>query len=240
MFMDLFLTKITLSAGTQFLVHSSTDEKNLRDMLPQAKITVHPMPAFTDFNRTNISKDEARKRLNLDDGKIALFFGFVRRYKGLEVVLKALPHVLNKMAIKLLVVGEFWKDKKHYLDLIDRLNIKDNVVLIDRFVNNEDVELYFNASDMVTLPYTSGTGSAILQMAYVFKKPVVATRVGSLTDNVFEGKTGFLVPPEDEKAFADAMIKLLHHEDLGVFSENIEKEMPRFSWDSLCDAIERT
>ena len=108
-----------------------------------------------------------------------LFFGFVRQYKGLDVLLDAMPMILKEKNVTLLIVGEFWSDKQSYLDKIGRNGTSANVRIVDEYVPNEEIGIYFAASDLVVQPYISASGSGICQLPYGFDRPVIATNVGS-------------------------------------------------------------
>jgi glycosyltransferase involved in cell wall biosynthesis len=236
-FVDKILTRIVFRNGDGFIVHSEEDKKNLLEMLPRAKVVKTFHPTYEVFDMGNIDANRVRKRLGID-GKIVLFFGFVRPYKGLKYLILALPEVLLKVKVTVLVVGEFWKDKEEYLHLIKGLGIENNVIIIDQYVPNEEIQDYFSAADLVVQPYVSATGSGIVQTAFAFNKPVVATEVGSLPEIIEEGKTGYLVPPEEPKELARAIVKFFAERNSEQFSKNIEKAKYRFSWDKMVDTIE--
>ena len=149
-----------------------------------------------------------------------------------------MPQILSEIPASLLIVGEFWKDRSVYLEIIEILGIGDHVRIIDEYVPNEDVGRYFQAADLVVQPYESATGSGVVQLAFGFRKPVVATAVGSLPEIVEDGKTGFTVPPGDAVAIARAVIRFFKENRAEEFSRNIEKQQYRFSWDHLVDGIE--
>jgi glycosyltransferase involved in cell wall biosynthesis len=136
------------------------------------------------------------------------------------------------------VLGEFWKDKDEYLHMIKGLGLEDNIVIIDQYVPNEEVQDYFSAADLVVQPYVSATGSGIVQTAFAFDKPVIATEVGSLPEIIEDGKTGYLVPPEDPKELARAIVTFFAEGKSEEFSKNIQKAKYRFSWDKMVDCIE--
>ena len=236
-FIDRILTKIALKRSDFFVVHSNEDYENLKALLPSAKVkqTVHPTYEIFGFKKT--SKSEAKKILGLKN-KVVLHFGFVREYKGLKLLIEAMPKVLEKVNAKLLIVGEFWEGKKRYLDQIKKLGIEKNVKIIDKYVPNEDVGLYFSAADIVVLPYISATQSGIIQIAYGFDKPVITTNVGGLPDVVENGKTGFIVPAEDTNALSDAIIRYFEEDRESEFEANIKKQKYIFSWDRMVGIIE--
>lgn len=234
---DRALTHLVLSNGNFFLVHSAEDQGNLLAMFPDANIWRTFHPTYDVFNRGDNHDQRIRKQHGIE-GNVVLFFGFVREYKGLRYLIEALPEVLSQVDVTLLIVGEFWNDKKEYLDLIKKLDLENYIVIIDEYVPNEEVGLYFNAADLVVQPYTSATGSGIIQVAFGFYKPVVATLVGSLAEVVKDGKTGYLVSPESSSEIAKAIITFFQENRAEEFAENIKNDSYRFSWDHLIDVIE--
>jgi glycosyltransferase involved in cell wall biosynthesis len=148
-----------------------------------------------------------------------------------------MPLVLKKVDCTLLVVGEFYEGKDHCLNLINALGLASNVRIIDRFIPDGEVSLYFSAADLVVLPYESATQSAIVPIAYAFERPVLATRVGGLPEAVRDGETGLLVEPRNPTALAEAIIRF-YKEDLGsTFRRHILTQQ-RFSWGELATTLE--
>jgi glycosyltransferase involved in cell wall biosynthesis len=168
-----------------------------------------------------------------------LFFGFVREYKGLMYLIDALPAIRERVPdSKLLVVGDFYDDKQEYLRRIERLGISSTVDIYDGYIPDKEVGVYFSASDLVVLPYTSATQSGIVQIAYGFNKPVVVTSVGGLTEVVDDGRTGFVVPPKNTGMLAEAVVRFFEQDRAGEFSAAIVKEQDRFSWRRMVETIE--
>ena len=231
------ITRFVLKNGDYFIVHSKQDLNNLARLLPDSNIKQTPHPTYEVFNFKSFDKKEAKKTLGLRGG-VLLFFGFIRPYKGLEYAIRALPLIFKEMSVTLLIVGEFWKDKKRYLKLIEELKLKDKIKIIDRYVSNEEIPLYFSACDIVLLPYISATGSGIVQIAFAFNKPVVASRVGCLPEVVNDRKTGYLVNPKDHQAIAEAVIDYYEGNKSPEFVRNIEEEKEKFSWNNLIKVIE--
>ena len=234
---DKILTKFVLKNGDLFIVHSKEDKHNLVSMFPEAIVRQNFHPTYDVFNLGDFDPEIIRKRYGID-GNIILFFGFIRKYKGLKYLIKALPEVLSKINVTLLIIGEFWKDKNEHLQLIDSLGIKEKIIIVDEYVPNEEVGLYFSVADIVVQPYISATGSGIIQIAFGFNKPVIATKVGCLPEVVEDGKTGYLVPPEDSYELAQAILKFFREGNVEEFRKNIEKENYKFSWDRMVDVIE--
>jgi len=177
---DVWLVRWALRKGDAFIVQSSDEREQLLKLLPGRRAEVVPMPLFDMFASQSMPQAEARRKLAVPEGvPILLFFGFVREYKGLRHLLDALSIVRTELTdIRLLVVGEFWRDAQSYLDQIARLGIKEHVIIVDRYVPNEEIPVYFGAADVVVLPYTEVTQSAVVQLAFGFGLPVITSCVG--------------------------------------------------------------
>ena len=220
--LDRALTKMVLKRGDFFITHSKTDAADLRSIRKDAAICEAVHPTYDAFQFHNLTQKQARQKLGLDEqGQVLLFFGFVREYKGAH----------------LLIVGDFGKDKQEYLDLIAQNKVEQFLSIYDGYIPDQEVEQYFAASDLVVLPYESATQSGIVQIAYGFERPVVATNVGGLPDVVLHEKTGYLVPPKDSKALADAVVRFFEEQKAADFAQNIRKEAARYSWDRMRENI---
>jgi len=233
-----FLSKLVLSMGDFFIVHSLEEKRRLKILIGDKNIKETHHPTYKIFNTGNVTKRKAKKEIEIADKKVILFFGFIREYKGLEYLLRAMPIVLKKMNVKLLIAGEFWDKKQKYIDLINQLNIKNFVKIIDKYIPNEEVPLYFYASDIVILPYISVTGSGLVQLAYGFNKPVVVSDIGALSQIVIDKKTGFLVEPKNHETIAYSIIDYYQNCDEDEMAKNIKNENYRFSWEFLVRKIE--
>jgi glycosyltransferase involved in cell wall biosynthesis len=219
------------------LVHSRADEDRLRALLPSARVTLGFHPLY-EFARPAVGdKEAARARLGLA-GETILFFGFVRPYKGLDDLLRALPQVRQRRPVSLLVAGEFWGGSDGFRGRVRELDLGPAVRCVDRYIPNEEVGLYFAAADLVVLPYVSGTASGVVQMAYGLDRPVVATTVGALADIVDDGRTGYLVPPGQPAALADAIVRFYEEDREAEFRANIMQSKRRFAWERLVELIE--
>lgn len=237
--MDRLLTKLTLKRGDSFIVHSKSDSEDLLTIKPEAELKQNPHPTYNAFKIRNIDKAQAREELGeRQDTKLLLFFGFVRDYKGLKHLLKAMPKVKEKLRnVKLMVVGSFADDKSDYVQFISDMHIDDCVDIKDGYTPDNEVEKYFAACDVVVLPYESATQSGIVQIAYGFEKPVIVTNVGGLPDVVTDGKTGYVVESGKPEALAEAIVKYFESENEKEFIENVRKEEYRFSWDRMVENI---
>jgi glycosyltransferase involved in cell wall biosynthesis len=209
---------------------------------PAAVLTTpHPVYDFTAPDHPRKSQREARQALSLPpDVRLALFFGFIKPYKGAMHLIEAAPRLKEHYGeqIRILVVGDIYGDRKPYFDRVARLDVGDVLSLIDGFVPDETVEDYFLAADLVVLPYVSATQSGIVQIAYNYDKPVVTTSVGGLPEVVVPEKTGFLVPPGDPEALAAAIIRFFDENWAEVMAAGVAREKAKYSWDRMAEAIE--
>jgi glycosyltransferase involved in cell wall biosynthesis len=229
------LTAFALAPGDAWLVHSEADRRDLESLRVRGPILKIPHPQGRGFGDL-IDSDEAKARLGLS-GPTLLFFGLIRRYKGLSHLLEALPLVLRKLDCTLLVVGEFYERKRVYVKRIDELGIASKVRIIDRFVPDREVGLYFSAADLVVLPYESATQSAVIQIAFDFARPVLATRVGGLPEAVRDGETGMLVEPRNPTALADAIIRYYEEKMEATLRRRLLQRQP-FPWERLAETLE--
>ena len=232
-----FLTKWVLRKSDSYIVLSEKEKRDLKTIVinPDVKVVFHPV--YEIFN-TDISDEQSRKELELENQNVVLFFGHIRKYKGLEVLLQAVKIAKEKVNFKLIVAGEFYDGEEKYRTLINELGISENVLLFDEFIPTEKVGMYFKASDVVILPYLSATQSGVIQICYNFDRPVIATRVGGLPEFIDENKTGMLVPPNDPQAIADAIVKFYDKNLKVEYSENIKLFKQQFSWENMAKEIE--
>jgi glycosyltransferase involved in cell wall biosynthesis len=233
---DRMLIKTAFDGADAFLVQSNEDGENLQKLRDRPVMAVNPLPIYDFFDAGRYNRQSAREKLGLD-GPVILFFGYIRGYKGLADLIEALPLVNERKPVTLLVVGEFYDKREPYDRRIGELSLQNNIRIVDEYVPNEDVEIYFKASDLCVLPYRSATQSAIVQTAYGFDKPVVVTAVGGLPDVVTDGKTGYVVPAGDTRAIADAVVRFFEEDAAGRMAENIRAESDRFSWKRCVDTL---
>lgn len=239
--MDRILAKAVLRQGDRYIVQSRMDAEDLQTIIkdPIFRQTVHP--TYNAFRLENMSGEEARSRLGIRmDEKILLFFGFVREYKGLKYLIQAMPQIVRCIpGAILLIVGDFSgeESKKQYVEMIARKQVQDCIRIYDGYIPDREVEKFFAASDLVMLPYISATQSGIAQIAYGFEKPVVATNVGGLPDVVADGRTGYIVEPENADALADAAVDFFEKDRAAEFAGNVKKEAYRFSWERMVEVV---
>ena len=237
---DKILTKLVLSGGTHFIVHAKEEAQQLEKIKKNADYRVTPHPTYEMFQLQQMTKIQARKKLQIEpEKKVLLFFGFVREYKGLKHLLRAMPHIMDKLEnIELMVVGDFDQSRQEYMDIISELKIEKYIRLIDGYIPDKEVQQYFAASDLVVLPYESATQSGIVQIAFGLEKPVIVTEVGGLPDVVEHGVTGYIVKPCDSKALAEAVVDYYTDNKEESFTEAIRQQAYRFSWDRMREVVE--
>ena len=166
-----------------------------------------------------------------------LFFGLIREYKGLDLLLKAMADErIDNYPLKLVIAGEFYDKKEPYLQMIDNLNIKDKVIICDKYIPDEEVKNFFNLADMVVQPYKSATQSGVTQVAYHFEKPILVTDVGGLREIVPDGKVGYVVEPQPAK-IADAICDFYDNEREEFFENNIIEEKKKYEWSKMTATI---
>jgi glycosyltransferase involved in cell wall biosynthesis len=226
-----------LKKGDYFIVHSGEDFENLKRIIPEANVKQSFHPTYKVFHSGSITKEKARKQIGIN-GNTILFFGFVRPYKGLDYLIKAMPIITKHIDVNLLIVGEFWKGDEEYREEIKDLGVRENIKIINKYVPNEEVGLYFAASDVVVLPYVTATGSGIVQAAFGCNKPVISTNVGCLPQVIDDKRTGYLVPARDSEAIANAVVSFYKEGKEEEFVSNIIKEKEKFSWDRMVETIE--
>jgi glycosyltransferase involved in cell wall biosynthesis len=225
-----------LAKADAFLVQSKEDRAKLLSLRPGARVSVHPHPTYTQFAEGGLTRDDARLRLGVN-GRVLLFFGLVRAYKGLHTLLRAYARVAEKLDATLLIVGEFYESRAPYDAEIAALGIGARVRVIDRYIPDEEVGVYFRAADLVVLPYRSATQSGITQTAFAFGRPVVVTAVGGLPDVVDDGVTGYVVPPDNPEALANAIERFFATDAALPMSAAIRAQAGRFSWKGCVDAL---
>jgi glycosyltransferase involved in cell wall biosynthesis len=226
--------RLALRSADGFVAHSNADAKELARFFPAAGIRVNPLPTYAALG--NVAPAPLGFELP-DDRPLLLFSGFVRPYKGLDILLEAMPGILESRPVHLLVAGEFWQGDQQYLEQVQRLGIGQAVTFEDRYLSNEELAAALARADVVVLPYRTATQSAIVQLAFGSKKPVITTAVGGLAEAVEDGRTGLVVPPEDPQALAAAVIRFFDQELGSRFEANIAEDQNRFSWQRLAETL---
>ena len=234
---DLPFTKYFIQPVDAFVTMSAKVMQDLRGLTAKpAQQIVHPL--YDNFGEA-LSKKEARTVLGLPEvGKIVLFFGFIRKYKGLDLLLEAMKILAAdplSADIKLLIAGEFYEDRKQYDQLIQDLEIEKNLILKTDFIADSEVKYYLSAADFVIQPYKNATQSGVTPLAYHFEKPMLVTNVGGLPDLVPDYKVG-LVAEADEQSIAQK-IKELYQLGEDYFLPHLREEKKKYSWKILADTI---
>ena len=198
-----------------------------------------PHPLFENFGE-RVERSEACVRLGLDpSNRYVLFFGLIRDYKGLDLLLDAwaqLRRAGRTEGRRLIVAGEFYTAREPYLNRIADNGLQDEVLLHDRFIPDDDVKYYFSAADFVVQPYKTATQSGVTQIAYQFCVPMVVTKVGGLAEIVPDGRVGYVCEPTPE-GVAGAIERMYEGDTLQRFRENCVEERRRFSWEEMCSRI---
>jgi glycosyltransferase involved in cell wall biosynthesis len=237
--LDWYLARRIFWRGHAFIVMSEEDFALLRRALPWGRIKGTALPPYDVFGREPISRHEARPLLGLlADEPVLLFFGFVRRYKGLRYLIQALAEVRKEIPARLLVVGEFWEEERTYRDLVRQLGLEEAVIFQNTYVPNEEITRYFSASDVVVMPYLEATQSAVAQLAIGFEKPMIATSVGGMAEAIQDGQTGLIIPPANPSELASAILRYFREGLAEPFAANIRASKEVGSWMPLVHLIE--
>lgn len=198
-----------------------------------------PHPLYDHYGAL-VSKDEARQTLHLDaNARYVLFFGFIRGYKGLDLLLDAMADPrLKAMDVRLIIAGEYYGDPKPYQEQIARLQLTDRTVQCTDFIPDSKVNNYFRACDIVAQPYKSATQSGVTQIAFHFEKPMLVTNVGGLAEIVPDGKVGYVVEP-DAHQIADALVRYYEEDREAPFTDGVRQEKQKYLWSNMTDAIDQ-
>lgn len=200
-------------------------------------ITLSPHPLYDNFGQP-LSKSEARRLLGIaPDTTCMLFFGFIRDYKGLDLLMKAYadPRFEGKK-VQLVVAGEFYNNGAQYSELEKQLGLQGKIAWHTNFIPDDQVRVYFSAADLIVQPYKTATQSGVTQIAYHFCKPMLVTNVGGLAEIVPDGKVGY-VTEVDPKAIADAMLDFCDRGNVECFLAGIEEEKQKYAWSRMTEAI---
>jgi len=204
-----------------------TDAVSFRKNLPTGYC---PHPIFDNYG-DKLTFQEAKQKLKLEpEIRYLLFFGFIRDYKGLDLLINAFgDERLRKFPVKLLVAGEYYSSPESYLKLIAEKKLEDFIELRTDFIPDDEVRLYFSAADMVVQPYKSATQSGVTQIGYHFNKPMLVTNVGGLSEIIPDGKIGYVVEPASQQ-IADALVDFYENNRMAEFEANMVEEKKKFSW----------
>ncbi|HQV99317.1 MAG TPA: glycosyltransferase [Bacteroidia bacterium] len=220
-----------------FVTMSKSVLNDLSKFTSSAKKKFIPHPVYNIFGQA-IPKSEARKKLSIqNDEKLILFFGFIRSYKGLDLLIEAMSDpALRDLNVKLLIAGEFYEDRKPYLDKIASIENGDRFILHTEFIGKESVKNYFCAADLIVQPYKSATQSGITQIAYHFGRPMLVTNVGGLAEIVTDKRVGY-VTERNAGAIADAISDFYVNHRENDFAKNVIADREKFSWKNFTNTI---
>jgi len=234
--LDVALTRYAIGPVDGFVTMSERVRDDLLKLKPGANWRLVEHPIYNVFG-DRMDKTEARRRLNLGDGPWLLFFGYIREYKGLDLMLRALPAIRRRLPVRLFVAGEFYAREREYRALVADLGLVDAVRFDADYIPEDRVALYFSACDAAVLPYHSATQSGIVQIAYQLDSPVICTDVGGLAAAVLDGETGLVVPPGDPEALGDAVVRFYQQGLEEKLREGVRREKVKYSWEPLMRAV---
>lgn len=220
-----------------FVVMAESVKIDLQQFTKTKPIALNPHPLYDNFGEA-VDKCVAKKHIKLDENyKYILFFGFIRDYKGLDILLKAMPIICETHKdVRLIIAGEYYCDAEPYKKLISDLNLQEKIIERTDFIPNEEVRYYFCAADLIVQPYKDATQSGVTQIAYHFNKPMVVTNVGGLPEMVPHLKTGYVAAPEHQ-AIGNAVVEYFNKNDEVFFIQNILEIKKQYSWQNMVKTI---
>ena len=226
---DTLLSRFAFKPLSNFITHSQDDRLTLLGLHPFANVLVSPLPTIEEFSSPTMPPR---------DGRTILFFGLIRKYKGVKILIHALPEVLKRVECNLLIIGEFYDSEQSYRELIQSLGLEATVQIENRYVPNEDVPTVLHRADVLVLPYQSATQSGIARLAIQNGLPIIASKTGGLSEVVEDGRTGFLFEPGNSSDLANKLVKYFTGELGPQFANNLrvneESDVP-----NVADLIER-
>lgn len=234
---DKLLTKFFMNSIDGAAVLSDAVQKDVEGFRKDIPVCAAPHPLFDTYGK-KLDRSDALSALKLDpQNSYLLFFGIIRDYKGLDILIRAFADArLRGRKLKLIVAGEFYDNEAHYRSLVKESGLENDIIFYDHFINDEDVRLFFSGADLVVQPYKSATQSGVTQIAFHFDKPMLVTDVGGLKEIVPHGKCGYVVQPDPE-IIADAIVDYFENGRKSAFSECVRKEKEKFSWNKTTDAV---
>ncbi len=234
---DKLLTKYFLKPIDAFISMSKSVENDLKLFDTKKPRDFNPHPLFDNFGEI-LSKSDAKEKLNLNKNtNYILFFGIIRDYKGLDVLLQAFKQFnYKKYNVNLLVAGEYYSNEEKYQQLIKKLQLEKEVIVVNQFINDLDVKKYFCASDIIAQPYKNATQSGVTQIAYHFEIPILVTNVGGLPEMVPNNKVGYVTPVNSNK-IANALTDFYSNKKESEFKSNLKIEKQKYLWDKLTTKI---
>ncbi len=238
---DMQLISYAFKSVDTFIVQSTAVEKDLKQVKPDAKYMRLEHPVFESFPPA-ISQAEAREKLQIPDtADVLLYFGFIRKYKGIDIAIQAIAEVAKKRPeILLIVAGEAYSGEADYKQLAKDLGVLDkNVMFCDRYISNDDVPIFFSAANASLLPYRSATQSGVVQISYHYNLPVIATNVGGLPEIVVNDVSGLIAPEATPASVATAIERYFDKDLEAALREGVKAEKKKYSWKTFVEGIER-
>jgi len=235
---DKLLTRYFLKQMHGYIAMSASVLRNLSLFNKDRPRELCPHPLYDNFGDP-VDKATAISKLGLDPAfRYILFFGFIRDYKGLDLLIRAFADErLRRFPLKLLIAGEFYSDPAPYYRMVSELGLDDKVIMKNEFIPNSGVVDYFCASDLVVQPYKHATQSGVTQVAYHFEKPMVVTNVGALPEMVAHGTAGY-VTTVDDREIASSILDYFENEREAKYVSNLHEEKKKFSWENMIRAVD--
>ena len=232
-FFDTPFTKYFVNSCDGFVTMSESVLEDLKQFDSTKPVAYNPHPMYESFG-PQLDKADARKKLGLaENGTYLLFFGFIRKYKGLDILLRAFADErIQEAGIKLIIAGEYYDKPEEYQAIIEEHGLEKALVQANDFIPDSEVSTYFSAADMVVQTYKTATQSGVTQIAYYYHNPMLVTDVGGLAELVPHNKVGY-VTSTDIKEIADAILDFYENKREAEFVENIKTERLRFTWESM-------
>ena len=235
--LDKLLVRYFIRSVDRFVAMSASVLSDLRLFTKTKPALLSPHPLYDNFGEP-VPKSIARQQLQIPDNQVVLlFFGFIRDYKGLDLLMEAYAdNRIDKSNVRLVVAGEFYNNSQKYFDLEEQLGLKGHIDWRTNFIPDSEVAKYFSAADLIVQPYRSATQSGVTQIAYHFCKPMLVTRVGGLAEIVPDGKVGYVVDV-DAGPVADAIVDFCSRGDADCFMPGIIEEKKKYEWSRMTSAI---
>lgn len=236
---DQSFTSWFLRGCDSFTTMTQSVAQDLKAFGVTGNVAVSPHPVYDIFG-TPVDTQVARQQLGIQPNqKLVLFFGFIRKYKGLDLLIRAMADPrLKSMDVRLIVAGEFYEDSKPYDDLIQELGLEQQIILHDHYIPKEQVKTYFGAADIVAQPYRTATQSGVTQIAYHFGRPMLVTNVGGLPEMVPDGNAGYVTAPEPEP-ISDALVDYFSNDRKLEMERFVSIHKSAFTWTGFADALLR-
>jgi len=236
-FFDVTFARFFFKKCHGFIVLSENVKEDLMKLVPKAKVLVSPHPIYDQY-KSKIDKQTASAELGINpDKKNLLFFGLIREYKGLDILIEAMSFLDN--TYQLIIAGESYENFQKYQALINKSPLKSNIKVLEQYIPDDMVTTLFSAADVLVLPYRSATQSGVVAVAYQLETPMIATDVGALGKTIKEAHTGIIVDKISPEAIAVGIKKYFQEkEKIEEYKANIEKEKQRLSWSTFARKIE--